>query len=146
MSVPAISAFHVSGLSNAKGKEHLLTPNRKPNAFSGIFHLDMDVHFDPAVDHIPAGTLSIQTNMVNGEKSIFIATSIELINSHGKHNPTVYLSGICRQVATTTSVLEGCRYWLMVTKNTRNSNRTLDVIGFCIHDQSGNRIAYGANL
>jgi len=144
MSASTTPAFHVSGLSNTKGS--IVVPNRKTSPAPGIFHIDMDIHFDPAVDHFPAGTLSIQTYMVNGERSIFIASSIELINSYGKHNPTVYLTGLCKQAAGSSETADGCRYWLMVVKNTKNSSRDLDVIGFCIQDKNGNRIAYGADV
>jgi hypothetical protein len=141
MHTTSIPAFHVSGLSKAKGQGEVFISCHKESGSSHIFHLDMNVHFDPAVDNCPAGMLSIQTEMSNGAKGIFIASTFELINSYGRQDPTIYLTGMCKS-----DLYTGCRYWVMVVNNKKNNHRSPDIVGFCIHDSSGNRIAYGAGL
>ncbi|MBC7887548.1 MAG: hypothetical protein H7Z13_06640 [Ferruginibacter sp.] len=143
MAATSIPAFHVSGFTKAKGKGDVFIASRKDAVSSGIFRIEIDVHFDAAADNYPAGTLSIKTDMSDGAKGIFIASTIELINSYGKHNPTIYLTGQCRSDVAVTPPLRGCRYWVMVANNTKDSNGTPDIVGFCIHDRNGNRIAYG---
>ena len=143
MSATSIPAFHVSSPSKAKGRGDVFIASRQDAASSGVFHIEIDVHFDPAgADNFPAGTISIKTDMNDGAKGIFIATTFELINTYGKVNPTIYVTGQCKADAAATS-LHGCRYWVMVADNTRDNNGTSDVVGFCIHDRNGNRIAYG---
>jgi hypothetical protein len=139
----SIPAFHVSGVSRAKGKGDVFISSRKDLTSSGIFHIEIDAHF-VAADNYPAGTLSIKTDMSDGAKGVFIASTIELINSYGKHNPTIYLTGQCKSDATGTTVpLHGCRYWVMVANNSRDDKGTPDIAGFCIHDHNGTRVAYG---
>jgi hypothetical protein len=138
----SIPAFHVSGLSKAKGKGDVFIASRKDAASSGVFHIEIDVHF-VAGDNYPAGTLLIKTDMNDGAKGVFIASTIELINSYGKVNPTIYLTGQCKADAAAAAPLRGCRYWVMVANNTRDNNGTPDIVGFCIHDRNGNRVAYG---
>jgi hypothetical protein len=147
MRTTSIPAFHVLGLSKAKGKGDAFTFNDRDATSSRVFHIDMDVSFDPATDDYPAGTLSIQTDMNDGAKGIFIASTIELINSYyGKQDPTIYLTGQCKSTAHPTAPIDGCRYWLMVVNDTKDNNRTRNIVGFCIQDRNGNRIAYGAGL
>ena len=144
MSATSIPAFHVSGVSKAKGKGDVFIDSRKDAVSSGIFHIEIDVHFDPAgADNYPGGSLSIKTDMSDGAKGVFIASTFELINSYGKHNPTIYLTGQCKSDAASTAPLRGCRYWVMVANNTKDNKGTPDIVGFCIHDRNGNRIAYG---
>ncbi|MDN3656213.1 hypothetical protein QWZ08_11280 [Ferruginibacter paludis] len=139
-----IPAFHASGFSRAKGKGDVFIDSRKDAASSGIFHIEIDVHFDPAgADNYPAGSLLIKTDMNDGAKGVFIASSIELINSYGKLNPTIYLTGQCKSDAAAAAPLRGCRYWVMVANNSRENKGTPDIVGFCIHDRNGNRVAYG---
>ena len=139
MSIPA---FHASDPSKAKGAGEIFIQSRKDVSSSGVFSVRLDVHFDPAVDLYPTGSLLINVNLTDGAKGVFRATSIELINSYGKHNPTVYLTGRCDDEIQPDA--KGCRYWLMIANNKKaNEQGTPDVVGFAIHDRNGNRIAYG---
>jgi hypothetical protein len=139
----SIPAFHVSGLSKAKGKGDVFIASRKDVSSSGIFQIEIDVHFDPATDNYPTGTLTIKTELNDGIKGSFFASTIELTNSYGEANPTIYLTGQCKSDTLTRAPLHGCRYWVMVADNSKNNDGTADVVGFCVHDRNGNRIAYG---
>ncbi|MEP6746935.1 MAG: hypothetical protein ABJB86_04385 [Bacteroidota bacterium] len=139
----SIPAFHVSGLSKAKGKGDVFIASRKDASSSGIFHIDIDVHFDPATDNYPMGIVTIKSELNDGIKGSFSASTIELMNSYGEINPTIYLTGQCKSDTLTRAPLHGCRYWIMVADNSKNNDGTADVVGFCIHDRNGNRIAYG---
>jgi hypothetical protein len=142
--MPALSipAFHVSDLSKAKGQGDVFIQSRKDAVSSGVFTVQLDVQFDPAVHDYPIGNLMIRVDLSDGAKGTFKATSIELINSYGKHNPTIYLTGRCADDVQPDA--KGCRYWLVIANNkTATQQGTADVVGFAIHDRNGNRIAYG---
>jgi len=142
--MPALSipAFHVSDLSKAKGQGDIFIQSRKDAASSGVFTVQLDVHFDPAVDEYPVGNLMIRVDLSDGSKGTFKATTIELINSYGKHNPTIYLTGRCADDVQPDA--KGCRYWVVIANNkSATAQATADVVGFAIHDRNGNRIAYG---
>jgi hypothetical protein len=145
MSTTSIPAFHVSDISKARGSGDVFIQSRKDTApSSGIFSVRLDVHFDPVPDNYPAGSLIIKVDLSDSVKGAFTATSIELINSYGKHNPTIYLTGRCN-VEATGHVPKGCRYWLMIANNKKadDPHGTPDIVGFAIHDCTGTRIAYG---
>ena len=139
----SIPAFHVSGSSKAKGKGDVFIASRKDAGSTGIFHIEISVHFDPAADDYPTGTLTIKTDMSDSVKGSFTASTIELINSYGQDNPTIYLTGRCKSDTLTRAPLHGCRYWVMIANNTKDGKGTEDIAGFCIHDRNGNRMAYG---
>ena len=143
MATVSIPAFHVSDLTKGKGAGEVFILSRKDAASSGIFTVQLDVRFDPAVDEYPVGSLMIKADLSDGAKGIFRATSIELINSYGKHNPTLCMTGRCADDAQPDA--KGCRYWFTVTNNKQANapQGTPDVVGFVIHDRNGNRIAYG---
>jgi hypothetical protein len=142
----SIPAFHVSDLSKVKGKGEVFIASRKDAASAGVFSVEVAVQFDPTADDYPTGTLIIVTDLSDSAKNRFRATSIELINSHGKHTPTVFLTGRCVARGDDRSYdLKGLRYWLMIADNKREDDRegTPDVVGFAIHNRKGDRIAYG---
>jgi hypothetical protein len=145
MATLSIPAFHVSDLSKAKGSGEVFIQSRKDAVSSGIFNLKLEVHFDPTVDDYPVGSLIIRVDLSDGSKGTFTATSIELINSYGKHNPTICLTGRCSDDAQPDA--RGCRYWVMIANNKAANvpitQGTPDIAGFAIHDRNGNRIAYG---
>ena len=142
MSTTSIPAFHVSDISKASGGGEIFIQSRKDAASAGTFKIKLDVHFDPAVDLYPGGTVIITTNLSDSAKGTFKSTSIELINSYGKHNPTIYLTGRCDDEVKPD--VKGCRFWLMIANNKeRNVAGTPDIVGFAIHDNNGNRIASG---
>ncbi len=138
----SIPAFHVSDSSKATGAGEVFIQSRKDALSSGIFSVRLDVHFDPAADLYPTGTLFIKVDLSDSAKGTFVATSIELINSFGKHNPTVFFTGKCNDDVQPDA--KGCRFWLMIANNKKAGQQgTPDVAGFAIHDNNGNRIAYG---
>lgn len=145
MSTVSIPAFHVSDASKLEGGGDVFIQSRKDAASSGIFTIKIAAHFDPAADDYPTGSIFIKTDLSDSVKAVFTATSVELINSYGKHNPTVYLTGRCQteQVVVGAAPLKGLRYWIMIADNQRDNNGTPDIVGFAIHDRNGNRIAYG---
>jgi hypothetical protein len=139
----SIPAFHVSDISKVDGVGDVFIASRKDAASSGVFNVRVGVHFNPAVDPYPTGTLSIKVDLSDGAKGVFTATSVELINSYGKHNPTVYLTGRCDGDAAGAG--KGLRYWLMIADNQPGTDAKAggDVVGFAIHDNTGARVAYG---
>ena len=139
--VISIPAFHESDKSLAKGEGEVFIQSRKDAVSSGTFVVSISVHFDPAVDLYPAGSISIKVDMSDGSKGVFRATTIDLINSYGKHNPTIYITGRCDNDAQPAA--KGCYYWLEVANNRRGNDGTPDIVGFAIHDRNGQRIAYG---
>jgi len=143
-----IPAFHVSDLSKVEGGGDVFIASRKSLPISGVFTVKVAAHFDPGgADLYPTGSLTIRVDLTDGLNGTFTATSIELINSYGKHNPTVYLTGRCNgdPAGAGAQVAKGLRYWLMIADNGRNSvhDGTPDVVGFAIHDRNGARVAYG---
>lgn len=146
MATLCIPAFHVSDLSKVKGNGDIFIQSRKDAVSSGLFNVQVDAHFDPATDNYPVGTLTIRTDLSDSAKGIFTATSIELMNSYGKHNPTVCLTGRCNDDVQPDA--KGCRYWIMIVNNKQPNAAgaapaTPDVVAFAIHDRTGTRIAYG---
>jgi hypothetical protein len=141
--MPSIPAMHVSTFAKVKGDGTVFIASRQDAVSSGKFSISLSVHFDPAVDAYPAGTLTIKSDMSDSAHGSFIATSIELINAYGKHNPTVIITGQCKTDITSSPPV-GCRYWVMIANNkSSTATGTPDVVGFLINDRNGNRIAYG---
>lgn len=142
----SIPAFHVSDASKVDGVGDVFIASRKDIASSGVFTVRLSVHFDPlGADDYPTGSLLIKTDLSDSAKGTFNATSIELVNSYGKHDPTVYLTGRCAESTAGVPAHRGLRYWLMIADNKKaaDSQGTPDVVGFAIHDRTGARIAYG---
>ncbi len=138
----SIPAFHVSDISKVDGFGDVFIASRKDAVASGVFSVRLSVHFDPALDPYPAGTLSIKADLSDGARGAFSATSVELINSYGKHNPTVCLTGRCNGDASGAG--KGLRYWVLIADNQPGSDvKAGDVVGFAIHDNTGARVAYG---
>ena len=144
MSTLSIPAFHVSDISKVEGRGEVFIQSRTGGA-TGTFSMVVNAHFDPATDDYPTGMLSIKVDLSDGAKGVFKATSLELINSYGKHNPTVYITGRCADDIQPNA--KGCRFWVIIVDNrggqTAPNAGTPDIIGFAIHDNNGNRIAYG---
>jgi len=89
----SIPAFHVSDPSKVEGRGDVFIASRVDAVSSGVFSTKVSVHFDPAVDDYPTGAVLIKADLSDSVRTTFTATSVELINSYGKHNPTVYLTG-----------------------------------------------------
>src|SRR5204862_1577231 len=108
--------------------------------------IKISVAFDSLTMDYPAGNISIKTNLSDSVKGVFTSTSIEIINSFGKHTPTIFLTGRCTlKLSEDIARPKGCRYWLMIADNraAEGGRGTPDIIGFAIHDRLGNRVAYG---
>ena len=141
----AIPALHVSSKSQAKGDATVFISRRKDAAHSGEFEIKISVGFDPVTMDYPTGNFTIKTNLSDSVKGIFTSTTIELINSFGKHTPTIFLTGKCTlKLSEDIARPKGCRYWLMIADNRGVEGKgTPDIVGFAIHDRLGNRVAYG---
>ncbi len=140
-----IPALHVSSKAAAKGSALIFIARRKDALHSGEFEIKINASFDALVNDYPIGAFSLRTDLSDSVKAIFTSTSVELVNSFGKHTPVIYLTGRC-----SVKLLEdserpvGCRYWLMIADNRRDEQRaTPDIVGFAITDRKGNRVAYG---
>src|SRR5678816_3929408 len=92
LSIPAV---HVSDGSQVKGGGTVLITSRSPGGFAGVSTITIAVGFDPGVDLYPTGGFELKVDMNDGVNGGYKTTSIELINSHGKINPTVFLTGRC---------------------------------------------------
>lgn len=144
MATVSIPAFHVSDPSAVNGQAEVFIQSRQDATHAGTFFVQINAQFNPAVNDYPVGNLTIRTTLNDGAVGTFVTDNIELINSHGQANPTVFLTGRCRDQINPDA--KGCRYWLMIANNRPAvvpAAATADVIAFAIHDRLGNRIAYG---
>ncbi len=137
----SIPAFHVSGQSLAKGKGKVFIASRQDSSSSGNFIISIVAQFDPATDDYPTGSLKIDADLSDSTKGVFTATSIELVNSYGRLNPTIYLTGRCK--STNEKAPKGLRYWLMIADNRVEKEGTPEIVGFVVHDRDGNWVTYG---
>ena len=138
----SIPALHVSSSSKVSGSGEVFIQSRQSGGNAGIFKISVTAQFLPPADAYPTGNIRISVDLFDSAKGTFISDNIELINSHGKYNPTVFLTGRCKDDIQPDAV--GCRYWLMIANNKKaNEQGTPDVVSFTIHDNAGNRIAYG---
>jgi hypothetical protein len=87
----SIPAFHVSSKSQAEGTGKVFIDTRKDATSTGIFEFAVFAQFNPATNDYPTGTLRLKIDLSDSAKGIFTSTSIELINSFGKHNPPYFL-------------------------------------------------------
>ncbi len=136
-----IPAFHVSGKSQAEGTGKVFIDTRKDAVSSGIFEFSVFAQFNPAINDYPTGTLKLKIDLSDSAKGVFTSTSIELINSFGKHNPTIFLTGKGKMKTNLKKPPVGLRFWLMIADN--GNKKTPTVAGFAIHDRNGDRVAYG---
>lgn len=137
----SIAAFHVSNKSTVKGKGKVFIDSRTSGGVSGTFQITINVHFDPATEDYPSGSLKITTDLSDTVNGTFNTKNIELINSHGKGNPTVFLTG---KIDEDLPNYKGCRYWLMIANNRTNAHHnSADIVSFSINDKNGQLVAYG---
>jgi hypothetical protein len=142
MAQMSIPAFHVSNKSKVKGDGSVSILSRQSGAITGVFVVGISANFDPSIDDYPIGTLTIEVDLTDGSIGKFTATTVELINSFGRQNPTVCLTGRCK--SRVTPAAKGCRYWISLADNKRvDAQGTPDTVSFAIHDRDGNRVAYG---
>jgi hypothetical protein len=142
----SIPAFHVSDASHVEGAGDVFIASRKDATSTGVFSIKLSVKFDPLVDTYPAGSMVIKSDLAEGSKGAFTATSVELIDSYAKLSPTVFLTGRCNaDLQAGHEAAKGLRYWVMIANNkaARDKEGTPDVVGFAVHDRTGARVAYG---
>ena len=114
---------------------------RRDVASSGTFEFTVFAQFNPASNDYPTGTLRLKIDLSDSAKGLFTSTGIELINSFGKHNPTIFFTGRGKMKTDLSKQPEGLRFWFMIADN--GNGQSPKVAGFAIHDRKGNRIAYG---
>lgn len=137
-----LPALHVSDFARAEGSGEVFIASRADTRASGVFVVTLSVHFDPAVDAWPTGSVKIKTDLTDGLNGTFRATSIETMNAYGRHSPTIVVGGRCLAGDGVQAV--GLRFWLTAVDNRQQMDHgTPDVVGFAIHDRHGSRVAYG---
>lgn len=142
----SIPALHVPTPASLEGSGEVFISHRKDGLHTGIFSVQINVRFDPALGPYPTGTLILKCNLSDSVKGAFVATSIELVNSYGKHTPTAFITGKCNMDSSEGQNFKGLRFWLMVANNKMGNDlptATPDVVGFAIHDNKGAQVAYG---
>lgn len=138
-----IPNLHISSKTKITGSASFGISSRSDAVQSGTFTIKCNVSFDPAADTYPAGALDMKIELTDGMAGTVKATSIEQLNSWGKHTPTASLTGRC-EVESKDHKFVGCRFWLLYADNKRDKNRTTpDIASFLIFDNSGARVAYG---
>lgn len=143
--ITSVPNLHVSTESKVEGSAAVFIQSRKIADRTGIFKVKVNVKFDPASDDYPTGTIKIAVDLYDSLKAVFTSTSIELINSFGKYNPTIIFTGRCK-VAQQKQKKEpkGCKYWVIIANNKRADQQgTPDIVGFVITDRTGSQVAYG---
>jgi hypothetical protein len=144
--ITSIPNLHASTVSRAKGSGKVIISRRKDTVNSGLFSFKLAVKFDSVIDNYPKGSLEITTDLTDSLKGVFTATSIEMINSFGKHNPSIFLTGRCDvKSSEQLEIPKGCKYWVILSghKKANDNGGSPDIIGFEVHDRNGNLIAYG---
>jgi len=137
-----IPNLHTSNRSLIEGRASVFIRRRKDAAHAGVFTVEGTIKFDPAVDSYPSGNMRIRVDLSDSAKGVFKVTTVEQVDTMGKHTPTLYASGRCSFDGDTKVV--GARYWLMMADNKRGQDEeTADVIGFLVFDRNGKRVAYG---
>jgi len=137
--MPLIPAFHQSTFSKAIGNGTVSIPNRKSPPITGEFSIKIDVKFDPAVDLYPTGNVFIKASLTDSAETDFKSTEIQMVNSFGKHSPTIVLTGRCESP---NKDLKGLHFWLLIASNGKDGNSP-DVVSFVVQDNRGQRVAYG---
>ncbi len=142
----SVPNLHVSTMSQVTGSASVFIKSRSDEyPHAGEFKVKASVIFDPASNNYPTGTIRITVDLSDSIKATFTSKSIEVINSFGKHNPTIIFTGRCN-VALQEQISEpkGCKYWVIIADNKAdNQSGTPDIVGFVITDRTGSRIAYG---
>jgi hypothetical protein len=141
----SVPNLHVSTSSKVTGSAMVFISSRADPDHVGEFEVNASVSFNPASDNYPTGRIKIAVDLTESLKATFASTSIELINSFGKHNPTIIFTGRCTaDLQDKESEPKGCKYWIIIADNLANDQReTPAIVGFVIIDRTGSRIAYG---
>ena len=140
-----IANYHISDKSEITGSGKVsLVPHRQDAGHSGSFKATVKVAFDPAVNDYPAGAVKIEVDLSDSFTGTASSTTIEQVNTHGKHTPTAVITGRCKVTAAAGQEFKGCRFWILVSDNKKATEQGApDVVSFIVYDQKGKRIAYG---
>jgi len=142
--ITCIPNLHLSTQSKATGSATVAIVSRADISHTGIFKIEVNVIFDPVSGGYPTGTIKIAVDLSDFLKAIFTSTTVELINSFGKHNPTTIFTGRCKVPRENIREPNGYKYWVIIADNNNEKETgTPDIVGFVVTDRTGNRIAYG---
>ncbi len=137
-----IPNLHTSNKTAVKVSAQVFIQRRKTGSLTGVFGVKGALAFDPATNTYPAGTLTITTDLSDSVNGVFVATSVEQLDTTGRATPTAYATGRCKADIGDKGL--GCRYWIMFADNKQaKDERTPDVISFLVYDRNGKRVAYG---
>jgi len=139
-----IPNLHTSNKTRTEVREGatVIIRRRKDLNHAGQFTVRGILQFNPLVDDYPSGTLTIEVDLSDSAKGVFVVKTVEQLDTTGKATPTTYATGRCS--ADVDAKVVGCRYWLMLVDNKRPTEQeTPDVISFLIFDRNGKRVAYG---
>lgn len=141
-----IANYHISDKSKTEGTGKVFLTARQDAVHAGMFKAAVNVSFDPAVNDYPTGSVTILVDLSDSFKGTARSTTIEQVNTHGKHTPTAVITGRCNVTLDENATApRGCRFWILVSNNRRlNDQGTPDVISFIVYDRSGKRVAYGS--
>ena len=137
-----IPNLHTSNKTAVKASAQVFIQRRKVGPLTGTFSVKGALSFDPATDTYPTGTLTISVDLSDSATGVFVATSIEQLDTTGRATPTAYATGRCKADIGDKGL--GCRYWIMFADNKQaREEQTPDVISFLVYDRNGKRVAYG---
>jgi hypothetical protein len=137
-----IPNLHTSNKSAVKASAEVFIRRRQGGSQSGVFTVKGALSFDPATDTYPTGTMTISVDLSDSAKGIFVATTVEQLDTTGRATPTAYATGRCKADIGDRGL--GCRYWIMFADNKQvREEQTPDVISFLVYDRNGKRVAYG---
>jgi hypothetical protein len=141
LSIPQLEAC--KNLS-VQGKAHGSIAGRRDASHSGEFELEVGVTCRQG--DIDRGILTLQLDAFRLNDTVVTSRisvdHLDQMTSVGKAvTPTAFLSGTCR-VERESESIAGCRFWLMLVDNGRDSGAG-DIISFVVIDGAGRRLAYG---
>lgn len=141
----SVPNLHVSTKSKVSGGAEVLIQSRVDAVHTGVFSVKVAVEFDPGSSEYPTGEIRFTVDLSDSIKATFTSSSIDLINSFGKHNPTIIFTGRCKvELQEKVTIPKGCKYWVIIADNKFGDKKgTPDIVGFVITDRTGSRIAYG---
>jgi hypothetical protein len=106
----------------------------------GKFVVDINARFDPQTTEYPTGIVNLKWNRPETPKGEITSEVIQQLTlGLIKVGPTVFISGTGKCTAG-----RGCRYWIMIAKESGYSKEAPDIISFLITDNVGKMIAHGA--
>lgn len=139
-----IANYSISDRSKVQGDGTVTLFNRADAVSSGVFKVVVKAAFDPATDDYPVGSVEISTDLSDSIKGQIVSTTIEQLNTHGKHTPTSIITGRCKvHLSSGGKGPRGCRFWLLIADNGKSQKKTPDIVSFIVYDRNGDRVSYG---